>query len=156
MKKKIIIVLILCTLTVFYSCENTPKNKETKIQAPVPADSIILKYKFTQFRKDKLSRGIYNYIDTTYQRGNFVVRDTINEINVTSQGRGFLILGRPKNHEDVQCFFANDKELDSLSLNQVITISCDRMTGRAISKIISSDTVNIFVVQMGKCKLNKN
>ena len=143
-------------LTLFEGCIDTQKTKEKKIASSIPADSIILKYKSTKIRKDKLIKGIYNYIDTTFKSGLFVVKDTINEISVNSQGRGYVILGRPKNHEDIQCFFANDKELDSLSLKQIITISSDHMIGRSVSTIIAPDTINIFVVQMGKCKLIKN
>lgn len=151
-----IIGITFIAFTLFEGCNGTQKTNEKKIPSPVPSDSIILKFKTTKIRKDKLSKGIYNYVDTTFQTGLFVVNDTINEISVNSQGRGYLILGRPKNHEDIQCFFANDKELDSLRPKQIITISSDRMTGRAVSKVIESDTINIFVVQMGKCKLIKN
>jgi len=157
MKKFLMIFgITLMAFTLFEGCDGTKKTNEKKILSPVPADSIILKYKTTNIRKDKLSKGIYNYVDTTFKAGLFIVRDTINEINVNSQGRAYLILGRPKNHEDIQCFFANDKDLDSLRPKQIITISSDRMTGRSVSKVIESDTINIFVVQMGKCKLIKN
>lgn len=151
-----IVKITFIALILFEGCNNTQKTIEKKITAPLPSDSIILKYKSTKLRKDKLSKGIYNYVDTTFKTGLFVVKDTINEISVNSQGRGYLILGRPKNHEDIQCFFANDKDLDSLRPKQIITISSDRMTGRAVSKVIKADTINIFVVQMGKCKLIKN
>ena len=153
---KTFLIMVGIALTLFEGCNDTQKTKKKNIPSPVPADSIILKYKSTKIRKDKLIKGIYNYIDTTFKSGVFLIKDTINEINVTGQGRGYIILGRPKNHEDLQCFFINEKELDSLRPKQIITISSDRMTGRAVSKVIESDTINIFVVQMGKCKLIKN
>lgn len=152
-----LIGIITIAFFIFGSCNNKIKIKAVlAVVSPVSSDSIIAKYKNTQIRKERFSKGIYNYVDTTFKTGLFVVKDTISEISVNSQGRGYLILGRPKNHEDIQCFFANDKELDSLRPKQVITISSDRMTGRSVSKVIESDTINIFVVQMGKCKLIKN
>jgi hypothetical protein len=149
-----LIGIVTIAFFIFGSCNNKIKTKAIlAVVSPVSSDSIIAKYKNTQIRKERFSKGIYNYVDTTYRTDTFIVKDTISEISVTSEGKGYLILGRSKNHEDVQCFFADKKELDSLSPKQVVTILSDRHAARQVTNEIGSDTIKIFVVQMTRCKL---
>lgn len=117
----------------------------------------ILRHKMVNLKRREVVNlvGISNYVDTTFKTDVFLVKDTINKISVTGDGKGYLILGKPKNNEDVQCFFADKKELDSLRPKQVITISSDMHAARQVIKFFGSDTIKIFVVQMTRCKLIK-
>ena len=148
---------VIALLALFFqSCNHSTNSKLSEKQIPVAvsADSIIAKFQNTPFRKAKLMQGASGYVDTTFRSEIFVVTDTISEIQVNNAGEDYIILGRTKNYKNLQCFFTDKKAVDSLKLGQVITLSSNRHSAKALNFEMDT-TIKILDVRMADCKLIK-
>jgi hypothetical protein len=151
MRKSLVIILIA-----LISCNEKTKPvapKETLVIA-VSADSIISKFKTSNCRRTKVENGIYNYIDTSFKGELFIVKDTITEIRVDNTGKGYIVLGKVKNNENVKCYFENKSTIDSLKPNQVITVSSSRHAAKAVT-MIADTSIKVLVVELGFCQIIK-
>jgi len=141
----------------FTACINkpTPITQAAIIPViPVPAKNIISKFKNTPFRRRKINQGATGYVDTTFKRDVFVVKDSVNEILTDDSGRPYIILGKPQKTQDFKCYFTDDKVVDSLKVNQIITVSSKSHV--AIFRSLKLDTaISALVVEMDKCSLIK-
>jgi len=149
------LLIIALPFLLFESCNNhTPQKKKTPFIRPsaVSAANIIAKYKNTLIRKKKISQGAFSYVDTTFESDLFIVTDTVKEIQIDNKGKEYIILGRVKNNENLKCYFKNDKVIDSLKVNQLVTVSSNKHA--AVFKSIKLDTIiSVFVVEMANCSL---
>lgn len=142
-------------ILIFHSCNPSSKSEtDLTILIPVSSDSIIAKFKTTKIRKAKLSQGASSYIDTTFNADLFLVKDTISEIRVDNGGKSYIILGSINNYENVKCYFIDNNVIDSLKVNQVITVSSNKHALK-FQKIMIDTGIDVSVVEMRNCKLIK-
>jgi hypothetical protein len=143
--------ILITIVFLFGACGH--EKSPAKAQAVVSASNIIAKFKNTPLSKRKLLQGASDYLDTTFKHDLFVIKDTVSEIRVDNKGRPYIILGKTKNHQDVKCYFVDDKTIDSLKVNQVITVSSKSHAAEYKSMKLDTALISVFVVELAKCKL---